>query len=166
MIKHAWLLLAAALFAVAAQAGGPKVGSPAPDFTLESRSGGTVALSDLKGEVVLLNFWATWCPPCRQEMPLLDQIYGRYEALGFTLLGVNVEQDSNLADRFLADVPVSFPILLDPQEQVSKLYQVPAMPTTVIIDRQGIVRYIHYGFRPGDEQKVQDEVRRLIRERS
>ncbi len=166
MIRHGWLLLAAALLAVSVQAAGPKVGGPAPDFALESRSGETVALSDLRGDVVLINFWATWCPPCRQEMPLLDEIYGRYESLGFTLLGVNVEQNSQLADRFLADVPVSFPILLDPLEQVSGLYRVPAMPTTVIIDRQGTVRYIHYGFRPGDEQTVQNEVRRLLRERS
>lgn len=166
MIKYGYVLLLALMLAAAAHAAEPRVGAPAPDFTLENRSGGTVSLSDLRGEVVLLNFWATWCPPCRQEMPLLDQIYSRYEALGFTLLGVNVEQDSRLADRFLADVPVTFPILLDPNEQVSKLYRVPAMPTTVIIDRQGTVRYIHYGFRPGDEETVHNEVRRLLRERT
>ncbi len=165
MIKYGLMLLAL-LMAGAAHASEPRVGAPAPDFTLENRAGGTVSLSDLRGEVVLLNFWATWCPPCREEMPLLDQIYSRYEALGFTLLGVNVEQDSRLADRFLADVPVSFPILLDPKEQVSQLYRVPAMPTTVIIDRQGTVRYIHHGFRAGDEEKVHNEVRRLLRERT
>ncbi len=165
MIKYGLMLLAL-LIAGAAHASEPSVGAPAPDFTLENRAGGTVSLSDLRGEVVLLNFWATWCPPCREEMPLLDQIYSRYEALGFTLLGVNVEQDSRLADRFLADVPVSFPILLDPKEQVSQLYRVPAMPTTVIIDRQGTVRYIHHGFRAGDEEKVHNEVRRLLRERT
>ena len=160
------VLVTSVLLGHGAQASQPVIGEPAPDFTLQSRAGDTVTLSALKGDVVVINFWATWCPPCRQEMPLLDQIYGRYQRLGFTLLGVNVEQDSRLADRFLDDVPVSFPILLDPTEEVGRLYQVPAMPTTVIVDRRGIVRFIHYGYRAGDEAIVQDEVRRLIRERS
>jgi len=159
-------LFTSVLLSHGASASGPVIGQPAPDFTLQSRAGDTVTLSELRGDVVVINFWATWCPPCRQEMPLLDQIYGRYQRLGFTLLGVNVEQDSRLADRFLADVPVSFPILLDPSEAVGKLYAVPAMPTTVIVDRKGTVRYIHYGFRAGDEAIVQDAVRRLVRERA
>lgn len=166
-LRRTPLLLAVLLLLGAGSAlAGPVVGEPAPEFVLESRGGGEVSLSDLRGEVVLINFWATWCPPCRQEMPLLDQIHSRYEPLGFTLLGVNVEQDSRLADRFLEDVPVNFPILLDPEEQVSKLYEVPAMPTTVIVDRKGTVRYIHYGYRPGDEEAVQNAVRSLMRERS
>lgn len=160
------LLGALLLLGIGAASAAPVVGEPAPPFSLQNRSGAEVSLEDLRGEVVLINFWATWCPPCRQEMPLLDQIHSRYQPLGFTLLGVNVEQDSRLADRFLADVPVNFPILLDPEERVSKLYSVPAMPTTVIVDRKGTVRYIHYGYRPGDEEQVQNAVRSLMRERS
>ena len=147
--------------ALAALAGGE-----APDFTLESRAGGAVSLAGLRGQVVLVNFWATWCAPCRQEMPLLDAIYRRYEPMGFTLLGVNVEPDSRLSERFLRDTPVTFPILFDPDEQVSKLYSVAAMPSTVIVDRKGVVRYIHHGYKPGDESKYQDSVRTLIRERA
>jgi peroxiredoxin len=138
----------------------------APDFTLESRAGGPVSLAGLRGQVVLVNFWATWCAPCRQEMPLLDAIYRRYEPMGFTLLGVNVEPDSRLSERFLRDTPVTFPILFDPEERVSRLYSVAAMPSTVIIDRKGVVRYIHHGYKPGDENKYQDSVRTLIRERA
>src|SRR5690606_16178735 len=81
----------------------------APGFTLPSRSGDTVSLDALKGQVVMINFWASWCGPCRQEMPLLDQMYKRYSPLGFTLLGVNVEANTKDAEKMLASVPVSFP---------------------------------------------------------
>ncbi len=140
--------------------------SPAADFTLPQRAGGDVSLAALKGEVVLINFWATWCGPCRQEMPLLEQIYQRYRPLGFTLLGVNVEEDSEGALRWLQQVPVSFPVLFDRENRVSKLYDVTAMPSTVIVDRQGRVRYVHYGYTPGTENLYQDQIRSLIREKS
>lgn len=141
-------------------------GGEAPDFTLDSREGNAVSLAALRGQVVLVNFWANWCAPCRQEMPLLDALYRRYEPMGFTLLGINVEPDSRLSERFLRDTPVTFPILFDTTEQVSKLYSVAAMPSTVIIDRKGVVRYIHHGYKPGDENKYQESVRTLIRERA
>jgi thiol-disulfide isomerase/thioredoxin len=114
----------------------------------------------------MINFWASWCGPCRQEMPLLEQIHQRYEPLGFTLLGVNVEENSSDAKAFLKDRPVSFPILFDPDNGVSKLYDVVAMPSTVLIDRQGNVRYLHHGFKPGYENDYQDQVRALVREQS
>lgn len=138
---------------------------PAPPFSLDQRGGGSVALADLRGKVVLVNFWATWCGPCRKEMPLLEQLHRKYAPLGLVMLGVNVEEDARLFDRFLKDVPVSFPILLDPRNGVSKLYDVAAMPSTVIIDRQGNIRYVHQGYQPGDENAYQDMVRTLIRER-
>ncbi len=140
--------------------------APAPDFTLTDASGKAVTLSDLRGQVVMINFWASWCAPCRQEMPLLEQIHQRYEPLGFTLLGVNVEEVSADGQAFLRDHPVSFPVLYDPQNGVSKLYDVVAMPSTVLIDRQGNVRYLHHGYKPGYEDDYQDQVRELIRERS
>jgi peroxiredoxin len=153
-------------FTGAAQAGAGNTNAPAPDFTLPARAGPEVSLSGLKGQVVLINFWATWCGPCRREMPLLDQLYQRYKGLGFAMLGVNVEEDSTLADRFLKDTPVSFPVLLDRQNAVSKLYDVTAMPSTVLVDREGRVRYVHYGYQPGIENQYQDEIRSLIREKS
>ncbi|MEE4302420.1 MAG: TlpA disulfide reductase family protein [Pseudomonadales bacterium] len=163
---RSFLALVLMIAATAVQAE-PKVGAPAPNFTLPSQDGSPVSLADLRGEVVLLNFWATWCPPCRQEMPLLDQLHSRYSPLGFTLLGVNVEQESELAKQFLAnEVPVSFPVLFDPEESVSELYGVPAMPTSVLIDRKGNVRYIHHGYRPGDEEAMQNAVRSIMRERT
>jgi thiol-disulfide isomerase/thioredoxin len=158
------LLVAAALAIAPALAG--DAGGPAAGFSLKNRAGGEVSLSSLKGKVVLINFWATWCGPCRKEMPLLEQIQNKYAPLGFTLLGVNVEEDTRLMDTFLKDVPVSFPVLLDPANGVSKLYNVSAMPSTVIVDRKGNVRYIHQGYKPGDEGKYQDLIRQLIREKA
>lgn len=137
---------------------------PAPDFTLKSLSGENIRLSELRGNVVMINFWASWCGPCRQEMPLLEQLYQRYNALGFELLGVNVEQDVDDAKRWLADRPVSFPVLLDPQNELTKIYQVKAMPSTILVDRDGNVRHLHKGYKPGDENTYQDLVRSLIRE--
>lgn len=141
------------------------VSGPAPDFTLTARDGQPVSLSDLKGQVVMINFWATWCGPCRQEMPLLEQLYTRYEGLGFTLLGVNVEEHSKDAEVFLKETPVTFPILFDPENGVSKLYDVSAMPSTVLVDRSGNVRFLHHGYQPGYENEYQNQIRTLVRER-
>jgi len=136
----------------------------APDFDLTARDGGRVALSDLSGQVVMVNFWATWCGPCRAEMPHLEALYQRYSDLGFTLLGVNVEEGSSGADKFLEETPVSFPILFDPENNVSELYDVVAMPSTVLIDKSGNMRYIHHGYQPGYENEYQSQIRALIRE--
>jgi peroxiredoxin len=134
----------------------------APSFTLQSVDGRTVSLAQFRGDVVMINFWASWCGPCRQEMPLLDSIYKQYKDMGFTLLGVNVEPDPHNADAWLKRTPVSYPILYDPQSQVSQLYRVQAMPTTVIIDRHGIVRFVHNGYLPGDENQYMNSIRALI----
>ena len=159
------LLVAAALAIAPALSAGDASG-PAAAFSLKSRTGGEVSLGSLKGKVVLINFWATWCGPCRKEMPLLELIQKKYAPLGFTMLGVNVEEDTRLMDTFLKDVPVTFPVLLDPANGVSKLYNVSAMPSTVIVDRKGNVRFIHQGYKPGDESKYQDLIRQLIREKA
>ena len=136
----------------------------APDFTLKSNSGKNLRLSDFRGQVVMINFWASWCGPCRQEMPILDQLSKRYGKLGFTLLGVNVEQDSSKANAYLKDIPVSFPILYDTANQTSKLYNVNAMPTTVLVDRNGNMRFIHHGYKPGYENDYKKQIKALIRE--
>ena len=137
---------------------------PAPSFTLAAKGGSDVSLSQFRGRVVMINFWASWCGPCRQEMPLLESIYKKYNKLGFTMLGVNVEPDSNAANAWLKETPVSFPILYDTESKVSKLYDVAGMPTSVIIDRAGKVRLIHRSYRPGDENEYLDSIRTLIRE--
>lgn len=149
---------------VAAVSMGAATKRNAPDFTLPSRSGEAVTLSELKGQVVMINFWATWCGPCRQEMPLLEEMYARYNRMGFTLLGVNVEEDSRGADAYLRETPVSFPILFDSDNEVSKLYDVIAMPSTVILDKEGNVRYLHKGYKPGYENEYLSQIRTLLKE--
>src|SRR6185437_3609744 len=139
-------------------------GALAPSFELKSSLGKPVALSDLKGQVVLINFWASWCGPCRQEMPILDQLYRSYQPAGFTLIGVNVEPNAADAEKFLKGTSVSFPILFDPTSAVSMLYQVSGMPSTVIIDRTGKIRYVHHGYKPGDEGEYLDQIRALTQE--
>lgn len=159
-------VLAAGFLAVNSTLPAAAADAPAPDFSLPARVGGDLSLASLKGDVVLINFWATWCGPCRKEMPLLEQIYQRYKGLGFTLVAINVEDDSAGAEKWLKDTPVSFPVLFDRDNHVSKLYKVTAMPSTVIVDRRGQVRFIHYGYTPGTENAYQDQVRTLIREKS
>jgi peroxiredoxin len=154
------LLLALLATAAAAADSAP----PAPDFALPARDGGQVRLSELKGQVVMINFWATWCGPCRQEMPLLEQIHEKYEPLGFTMLGVNVEPDSDAAQAWLKGVPVSFPILFDRKSEVSASFGVEAMPSSVLIDREGHVRHVHRGYKAGDESVYADLIRGLVKE--
>ena len=138
--------------------------SPAPDFTLKSSTGENVRLAEQRGQVVMLNFWASWCGPCRQEMPLLDGIAKKYGKMGFALYGVNVEEDNTDAKKMLKDLGVSFPILFDTESKLSGLYSVDAMPTSVIIDKKGMVRYVDKGYKPGDENKYKEQIMELIRE--
>jgi peroxiredoxin len=137
---------------------------PAPPFSLPSKGGSEVSLAQYKGQVVMINFWASWCGPCRQEMPLLEDIYKKYNKLGFTLIGVNVEPDSKAADDWLKQTPVTFPVLYDKDSKVSQLFNVSGMPTTVIIDRKGNVRYRHVSYKPGDEGEYLNNVRAMVRE--
>jgi peroxiredoxin len=155
-------IVAAVTLSLPALAGPPT--GPAPSFTLASRAGQDVSLAQYRGQVVMINFWASWCGPCRQEMPLLESIYKKYNKMGFTMLGVNVEPDSNAANEWLKATPVSFPILYDRDSKVSKLYDVAGMPSTVIIDRSGKLRVLHRGYKPGDENEYLDSIRTLIRE--
>ncbi len=140
------------------------VGSPAPSFSLDTLAGVKETLSQYKGQVVMLNFWATWCGPCQQEIPLLDQMYKKYKPAGFTLIGIDVDKAAPPVKALLDRKPVSYPIVLDPANEVSKEYHVNDMPSSVFIDRKGQVRFIHRGYKVGDENEYQDRIRQLIRE--
>jgi peroxiredoxin len=163
-LKHTLRATGFAGLLVAAAVNADINSGPAPDFALKSHGGENLRLSEFRGEVVMINFWASWCGPCRQEMPLLDELYTQYQPLGFTILGVNVEEDPSKARQLLKDSPVNFPILYDDKSEVSKLYKVVAMPSTVLVDRDGNVRYLHQGYKPGYEESYQQQVRALIRE--
>ena len=137
---------------------------PAPDFTLASKQGGNIRLQEQLGNVVLVNFWASWCGPCREELPHLEALQQEYADLGFTILAVNVDEDPSKADILLNDIPVTFPVLFDVNDDVSKMYDVQAMPTTVLVDRDGNQRLLHKGYKSGDEVKYKQAVKALLRE--
>jgi len=163
-IKKISLALLVTVFAATSLASSGLEGQLAPDFALKSSTGENLRLSEYRGDVVMINFWATWCGPCRQEMPLLDELYTRYERVGFNLLGVNIDDDSRRAMQMIEELGVSFPVLFDARKEVSKLYEVDAMPVTVLVDREGNVRFVHHGYKPGYEDKYLDQVRSLLRE--
>lgn len=157
MIYVTCLLLSSAVHAGALH-------GPAEEFTLADRDGKQVSLRHFRGEVVMLNFWASWCKPCRQEMPILEQLYKRYKALGFTLIAINVDDDPAKGAALLRDVPVTFPVLFDGKGEVSALYKLKGMPSSIFIDRKGQLRYLHTGYKAGDEQEYDKQIRALIRE--
>jgi len=163
-LKNTIIALVFSVFAASSLASSGMEGQPAPDFALKSSTGENLRLSEYRGDVVMINFWATWCGPCRQEMPLLDALYARYQRVGFNLLGVNIDDDSRRAMQMIEELGVSFPVLFDARKEVSELYEVNAMPVTVIVDREGNVRYVHHGYKPGYEDKYLDQVRSLLRE--
>jgi thiol-disulfide isomerase/thioredoxin len=117
-------------------------------------------------DIVLVDFWASWCGPCRQEMPILEDIYKKYKPMGFTMLAVNVEPDTAAAEAWLAKLskPVTFPVAFDTDSKVSKLYKVPGMPTTVFVDRKGNFRVLHKGYKAGDENIYLSQIRSLLKE--
>ena len=141
-----------------------EVSGKASDFSLMNKKGVKESLSDHLGEVVMVNFWASWCAPCRQEMPILEDLQKKYQRLGFTILGVNVEAESDKAREMLKEIPVSLPVLFDTDNVVSELMGVDAMPTTILIDRNGNKRFLHRGYKPGYEDHYEQQIRSLIRE--
>jgi thiol-disulfide isomerase/thioredoxin len=163
--KVAKALALAAVFALPAFAATSSSG-PAPAFKLSARGGKSVDLTQFKGQVVMINFWATWCGPCRQEMPLLEDIYKKYKPMGFTMLAVNVEPDSKAAEEWLGKLskPVTFPVAFDVDSKVSKAYKVAGMPSTVFVDRKGNVRVMHKGYKPGDENFYLTQIRSMLKE--
>jgi peroxiredoxin len=159
------LLLGAALAACAGTAV-PAVAPAmiAPDFTLRTMGGPNLRLQEQRGQVVLVNFWASWCGPCRQEIPHLNRLHEKYRASGFQVLGINIDDDARVATELATRLGVKFPVLLDTDKKASRLYDMSAMPATVVIDRDGRVRYIHRGYRDGFEKTYEQQIRGLLKE--
>lgn len=163
-IKKLALGLVFSILAATSLASSGMEGQVAPDFALKSTTGENLRLSEYRGDVVMINFWATWCGPCRQEMPLLDELYGRYHRVGFNLLGVNIDDDITRALRMVEELDLHFPVVFDTRKEVSRLYNVEAMPATILVDREGKIRHVHHGYKPGYEDKYLDQIRALLRE--
>ena len=138
----------------------------APDFTLEDMDGKSYALHDFRGKVVLVNFWATWCPPCRKEMPALEALYKKLGDESFTVLAVNQWEDPDHVFAYTGELNVfpTFPILFDPESNISEAYGVKGLPTSFLIDKQGRLAYRAVGGRAFDHPQVEQLVRTLLAE--
>lgn len=123
----------------------PRAGERAPDFELQSTAGRAYSLKEQAGSVVLLNFWATWCGPCRLEMPAIQERYERLQQDGLTVLAVNFDEPEQVVSAFGEELGLEFPLLLDPGGEVQRLYQIRGYPTSVFVDRDGIIRRVHIG---------------------
>jgi len=146
--------------------GAAKVGDRAADFTLPALDGSKIKLSDLKGSIVVVDFWASWCVPCKKELPALDALARRYagEHKPVIILAVNVDKERANADKLLAQTKVgSLKILFDPDNKVVGAYDIPPMPSSFIIDGKGMVRNVHAGFSSGDEKKFAEEIEALLK---
>ena len=155
---YALLLLSAAS---AVYAAAKLVGKDAPDFTLRGHQEENIKLSEYYGKVVMLNFWATWCGPCRQEIPKLTELKNLHNEYDFELLGINIDEDQDKARQLAKKLSVNYPILFDEEKGVAKSYQVDAMPMTVLIGRDGKVRYIHRGYKEEYLAKYQQQIQKL-----
>ncbi len=126
----------------------PAVARPeqaAPDFSLPTLSGGQVSLGDYSGQVVMIKMWATWCPPCRAEMPEIDEFYRAHKDKGFVVLAINSQEEAPTVERFIQEQGFSFPVLLDTRGQVLNRYSVRGLPTSIIINEEGAIHYVHTG---------------------
>ena len=145
----------------------PEVDHVVPDFTLPDLAGNAVSLSKYKGQVVLLNFWATWCPPCRLEMPTMEKAYQKYRDQGFAVVAVSVDAGPESAVRhFLEELDLSFQVLLDPDMETLRMFRSFSLPTTIIIDRQGFIRSREMGYRDWSDAESTKLLQRLLNERS
>lgn len=153
------------MMAMASSAAAPAlIGKEAPDFTLKAHDGRNLRLSEFRGQVVLLNFWARWAGDSREEMPVLDRINTTYQRAGLVVLGVSVDEDERRASEFAGAMKLSYPILFDTGSAIGRDYSIQKMPLTVLVDRAGVVRYTTVGFKSGDERAYLDHIRELLRE--
>jgi len=167
LLGSGWMLFSRFTTADASLAGraAPREGFPAPDFTLDLLDGGQVTLSDLHGQVVVINLWAAWCPPCRAEMPAFENVFQAYKDQGVVILGVNatIQDDEQSAAAFVQEYNLSFPIPLDRNGAVSDLYALGGLPTTFFIDRQGVIRSVVVGG-PLNEVTIRSQIEELLGE--
>lgn len=143
----------------------PREGFSAPDFTLDLLGGGQVTLSELRGQAVMINIWATWCPPCREEMPAIQTVYDDYKTQGLVVLAVNTTNQDSEADAaaFMDEYNLTFPVPLDRTGSVSQRYQLRGLPSTYFVDREGIIRTVVVGG-PMSESFIRSNVEKIIGE--
>lgn len=142
-------------------AGAVEVGQSAPDFDLAG-SLATVKLSDYKGKTVYLDFWASWCGPCKQSFPWMNEMQARYSAKGLRVVGINVDQKTDDAKAFLKDTPARFDVAFDQTGKTPKTYAIKGMPTSVLIGADGKVISVHSGFKPEQRAELQAQIEQAL----
>lgn len=139
------------------------VGQPAPEFTLPTlQQDQPTSLKQYAGKVIYLDFWASWCAPCRTSFPLLNKMHEKLKAQGFEVVGVNLDEDKAAAEKFLKEFPVSFTVLRDAKGEWADKFVVESMPTSFIIDKKGVVQNIHHGFNSDDIKELEEKVTKLL----
>lgn len=141
------------------------VGDKAPNFTLKDLAGKERSLSSYKGKVILIDFWASWCPPCKRSIPEIDMLYKKYRDQGFVVLAVNVDKDRRNVVDFLKNIAPEITVLLDPEADVVGAYRILGMPSSMIIDRSGLIRYIHVSYTAETLTQYVLEIRPLLEEK-
>ena len=158
------VLTASFLIASSRAAAPTLVGKEAPDFVLKAMDGRNLRMSEFRGQVVLVNFWARWAGDSRQEMSALDRINTTYSRAGLVVLGVSIDEDLARAREFAGAMKVSYPLMFDTGSSIGRDYLLEKMPMTILVDRAGVVRYSNVGFKRGDERAYLDHIRELLRE--
>ena len=163
MKKFALALLLAATLPAQAQALRPWSGVVTPGLSLPDLEGKAHRLADYRGKVVLVNFWATWCVPCREEMPSIERLRGSLEGRPFVVLAVNLAEPESRIRKFLEAVPVSFPVLLDRNAQTAKAWQARVLPATFIVGPDGVARYQYFGELDWSKPEIREAILALLR---
>lgn len=132
-----------------------EAGQPAPAFSLPKQGGGALSLADLKGQVVYLDFWASWCGPCRQSFPWMNEMQAKYGGKGFKVVGVNLDAKTGDAEKFLSQVPAQFAVAFDAKGETPGKYAIQGMPTSMLIGADGKVVRVHSGFRADDRKDLE-----------
>ena len=161
MKKLSSLLLVGLLSSFAAKAS--NVGEAAPQFTLPSlQQNQAISLKQFQGKVVYLDFWASWCAPCRTAFPLLSKLQHKLKAQGFEVVAINLDEDKANAERFIKEFAVDFTVLRDAKGEWADKFVIESMPTSFIIDKQGIIKHIHHGFTSDDIVELEQKITRLL----
>jgi len=172
MVSSSLVLFAVACSEGSASTGGatsgggaqhPLIGSPAPDFSVSTANGkGKVSLGTLKGKVVLVDFWATWCDPCKKSFPKLQELYTKYQASGLEIVGVSEDDENQGIAEFGQAHGAKFPLGWDSGKSIAGQWKPPNMPSSFLIDKSGIVRFAHLGYHDGDEAELEKELKTLL----
>ena len=170
IVQHAKNLiytgLAIGLFAGSVQAGEIAPGQSSPNCKLSTLDGGVAKdIQQFKGKVVYVDFWASWCGPCAQSFPFMNQLHGELQSKGLEIVGVNLDEEPADAKAFLAKTPAKFTILADASGQCPQDFGVKAMPSSYLIDRQGVVRHVHLGFKPSEAPQLREQIEAMLKAR-